>query len=102
LTRIEGKLPRDLNGSLFRVCPGQKETFGVRMKHLFDGDAFLSRYDFRGGQVFLKAKFLETPQRLEELQTKQMLYPNSELSDPAPPADYKYDGTWGKTSRRSM
>ena len=89
LTRIEGKLPSDLNGNLFRVCPGQKETFGVRMKHLFDGDAFLSRYDFRNGKVFLKAKFLETPQRLEELQTKQMLYSEFGTARPAPPENYK-------------
>ncbi len=89
LTRIEGKLPRDLKGNLFRVCPGQKENFGVRMKHLFDGDAFLSRYDFRDGKVFLKAKFLETPQRLEELQTKQMLYNEYGTKKPEPTADYK-------------
>ncbi len=89
LMRIEGNLPPGLNGNLFRVCPGQKETFGVKMKHLFDGDAFLSRYNFRNGKVFLKAKFLETPQRLEELQTKQMLYSEFGTVRPAPPADYK-------------
>lgn len=89
LKRIEGKLPRDLNGQLFRVCPGQKENFGVSMKHLFDGDAFLSRYTFRDGRAFLKAKFLETPQRLEELKMQRMLYNEYGTEKPALPADFK-------------
>lgn len=89
LTHIEGKLPIDLNGRLFRVAPGQKETFGVRMKHLFDGDAFVSRYEFRDGKVFLKAKFIETPQRLEEQKAQKMLYSEFGTAHPELPADYK-------------
>src|SRR5581483_7120804 len=59
LKRIEGKVPKDLNGTLYRVAPGQKEIFGVRLQHLFDGDAFVSRYSFREGKVSLRARFVE-------------------------------------------
>ncbi len=64
LTKIEGKVPKELNGTLYRIAPGQKDSHGVMLKHLFDGDAFTSAYSFRDGKVFLKGKFLDTPQRL--------------------------------------
>jgi len=93
LKKVEGKVPKSLNGALFRVAPGQKETFGIKLRHLFDGDAFISRYTFREGRVSLTAKFLDTPQRLEELSVKRMLY--AEAGTLAPPPDGykpKYEG----------
>ncbi|OGI68325.1 MAG: hypothetical protein A2W18_09870 [Candidatus Muproteobacteria bacterium RBG_16_60_9] len=74
LDRVDGAVPRELNGVLYRVAPGQKETFGVTLRHLFDGDAFASRYRFRDGKVDLLARFIDTPQRREELQAGEMLY----------------------------
>jgi carotenoid cleavage dioxygenase-like enzyme len=94
LKKIEGKVPKALNGMLIRTAPGQKETFGVKLRHLFDGDAFLSRYTFREGRVSLTARFLDTPQRLEELSLKRMLYPEAGTLAPPPPEGYKpkYNG----------
>jgi all-trans-8'-apo-beta-carotenal 15,15'-oxygenase len=74
LTRVEGAVPRDLNGTLYRVAPGAKETFGVSLRHLFDGDAFVSRYTFREGNVTLRARFVDTAARLAERQAGKMLY----------------------------
>ena len=54
LTKIEGKVPKELNGTLYRIAPGQKENHGVLLKHLFDGDAFISGFSFRGGNVTLR------------------------------------------------
>jgi carotenoid cleavage dioxygenase-like enzyme len=94
LKKIEGKVPKALNGALIRTAPGQKETFGVNLRHLFDGDAFLTRYAFREGRVSLTARFLDTPQRLEELSLKRMLYPEAGTLAPPPPEGYKpkYNG----------
>ena len=89
LTKIEGKVPRDLNGTLIRTAPGQKETFGVALQHLFDGDAFLSKLTFQDGKVRLQARFLDTPQRLEEQQMKRMLYPEVGTLPPSLPEGYK-------------
>jgi all-trans-8'-apo-beta-carotenal 15,15'-oxygenase len=74
LSKIEGKVPKDLTGTLYRVAPGQKENHGVRLRHLFDGDAFVSGFSFREGKVQLRARFVETPQRREELKAGRMLY----------------------------
>lgn len=89
LKKIEGKMPKALNGALIRTAPGQKEIFGVKLRHLFDGDAFLSRYTFREGRVSLTARFLDTPQRLEELSLKRMLYTEAGTLAPPPPEGYK-------------
>ena len=83
LNKIEGKVPRELNGTLYRVAPGTKTNHGVTMNHLFDGDPFVSGYSFREGKVTLRAKFVETPQRAEELKAGKMLY--TEFGTSAPP-----------------
>ncbi len=49
--RVEGKLPPDLTGTLFRTAPGQMENNGTRLKHLFDGDAYMSAWTFQGGRA---------------------------------------------------
>ncbi len=82
LKQIEGKVPRELNGTLYRVAPGTKLNHGVVMNHLFDGDPFVSGYSFREGKVTLRAKFVGTPQRAEELKAGKMLY--SEFGTSAP------------------
>ncbi|MEM6704021.1 MAG: carotenoid oxygenase family protein [Acidobacteriota bacterium] len=84
LTDVEGTVPKDLDGTLFRVAPGQSENHGVVLQHLFDGDAFLSGFGFRDGKVSLTARFLETPQRREELDAGRMLY--SEFGTAPPPS----------------
>lgn len=89
LKKIEGKVPRALNGTLVRTAPGQKETFGVPLQHLFDGDAYLSKLTFRDGTVSLQGRFLDTPQRLEEQQMKRMLYPEVGTLAPPLPEGYK-------------
>jgi carotenoid cleavage dioxygenase-like enzyme len=89
LKKIEGKIPRALNGTLIRTAPGQKETFGTPLQHLFDGDAYLSKLTFHEGKVALQARFLDTPQRVEEQQMKRMLYPEVGTLAPPLPDGYK-------------
>jgi all-trans-8'-apo-beta-carotenal 15,15'-oxygenase len=85
LTEMEGEVPQNLTGTLYRICPGQKENHGVALRHLFDGDAFICGYSFLDGQVTLRARFVETPQRQEERKAGRMLYPEfGTISPPAP------------------
>jgi carotenoid cleavage dioxygenase-like enzyme len=80
--RVEGKLPHELTGTMFRTAPGQMENNGTRLKHLFDGDAYVSVWTFQDGHAALQGRFINTPQRIEELQAKTMLY--GEYGTPAP------------------
>src|ERR1035438_9047013 len=38
--KVEGAIPQELNGDLYRVAPGEKTNHGVELRHYFDGDAF--------------------------------------------------------------
>lgn len=72
--KVEGKIPRDLNGSLFRTTPGESERYGVTLKHLFDGDAYFAGWRFNDGQVSLQGRFIQTRGRLREKEAGKMLY----------------------------
>lgn len=85
--KLEGKLPKNLNGTLFRTAPGMSENFGTPLNHLFDGDAYLSAWKFENGKVSLRTRFLPTPQRLEEQAANRMLY--GEYGTLAPKTDVK-------------
>lgn len=89
LAKIEGKVPKELNGTLYRTAPGQKDNYGIALNHLFDGDAFVCGYSFREGKVHLRARFVETPQRAEELKAGRMLYSEFGTNPPPPPTDWK-------------
>jgi carotenoid cleavage dioxygenase-like enzyme len=40
---VEGNIPRELNGSLYRNGPGLFERGGLRKPHLLDGDGLVQR-----------------------------------------------------------
>jgi carotenoid cleavage dioxygenase-like enzyme len=72
--KIEGKVPKTLNGNLFRTAPGQSSNHGVKLRHLFDGDAYGAAWRFKDGEVTLQGRYIPTPGRLEELKAGKMLY----------------------------
>lgn len=82
--KIEGKIPRDLNGTLFRTAPGESERFGVRLMHLFDGDAYVAGWEFRDGKVSLRGRYVPTPARIEEHKAGKGMY--ADYGTPAPVA----------------
>lgn len=88
---VEGEIPRDLNGTLCRVAPGQKVNHGVPLRHFFDGDAFLTKYRLRDGKASVSARFVATPERVKENAANRMLYnefgtavPHLGKDDPSP------------------
>ncbi len=94
ITDIEGTIPEDLHGTLYRTAAGEQERFGVRFNHLFDGDAFVSAYSIRDGKAWISAKFINTPERIEEQAAGKMIY--SEFGTKSPGAtgpNYKNQGS---------
>jgi len=84
LPDVEGQIPVDLEGTLYRVAPGQSENHGVTLRHFFDGDTFLTAFSFRDGKLGIRTRFLDLPERLKELEAGRMLY--SEFGTLAPPS----------------
>jgi all-trans-8'-apo-beta-carotenal 15,15'-oxygenase len=73
--RMEGRWPSDLVGSFFRNGPGQFERAGVRYQHWFDGDGLIQRWQFGGGRVGYKGKFVASKKRVAEEAAGRFLYP---------------------------
>lgn len=64
--RVEGHLPDELRGTLYRNGPGLFRLFGHRYRHWFDGDGLISAVRFEGGRAYGAVRLLETPGLLEE------------------------------------
>ena len=72
---IQGRLPRDLEGTFFRNGPGRFELGGERQHHWFDGDGFAQRWQIAGGKVAHRGRFVATHKFKEESAAGQFLYP---------------------------
>ncbi|EDX85963.1 Retinal pigment epithelial membrane protein [Synechococcus sp. PCC 7335] len=57
---VEGEIPADLEGTVFRNGPGLTDINGYRLKHPFDGDGMINSIAFKGGKAFYRNKFVKT------------------------------------------
>ena len=73
--RIEGTLPPDLEGRLFRNGPGLFERAGHRKRSLLDGDGMIQCFDFADGRVRYRNRFVRTEKYLREETAGEWLYP---------------------------
>ena len=63
---IEGRLPDELVGTLYRNGPGKNEVGGKPYAHLFDGDGLLSQFAFDGKRLHYQNRFVRTTHYLAE------------------------------------
>lgn len=82
--RVEGTIPKDLSGTLFRTAPGKSDSYGTTLRHLFDGDAYLSGWRFENGNAELQGRFVPTPARLKELEAGKMIFGEYGTASPNP------------------
>ncbi len=71
---IEGTIPSELNGTLFRNGPGLLDINGQRVHHPFDGDGMISAIHFSNGRAHYRNRFVRTQAFLEEQQAGRILY----------------------------
>lgn len=74
LTLIEGKIPYDLRGTLFRNGPGRFERGGRPYGHLFDGDGMVASFVFDDLGVFYRNRYVRTRELEEEERAGRSLY----------------------------
>ncbi|MFS3130773.1 carotenoid oxygenase family protein [Nocardioides sp. Bht2] len=60
LDEVEGRLPDDLAGTLYRNGPGRLEIGGSPLGHMFDGDGMLAMFAFDGGRVRFRNRYVRT------------------------------------------
>jgi all-trans-8'-apo-beta-carotenal 15,15'-oxygenase len=71
---IEGQLPPDLVGTLFRNGPGNLERGGDRYGHPFDGDGTICAITFQAGLAHFRNRFVRTPEFVAEQKANRILY----------------------------
>lgn len=81
--KIKGNVPKEISGSYFKNGPGIKEKFGQKLNHYFDGDSLVYKFNFENGNVDFEAKFIQTPQRRDEVREQRMIYDEFGTASPS-------------------
>lgn len=71
---IEGKVPADLQGTLYRNGPGLFERGGYRKAHMLDGDGIVQRLNFSDNKVTYQNEFVRTPKFISEEKAGKLLH----------------------------
>ncbi|MEB3883453.1 carotenoid oxygenase family protein [Lyngbya sp. CCY1209] len=71
---IDGTIPPDLEGTLFRNGPGLLDIGGLPIHHPFDGDGMISAIAFRDGRAHYRNRYVRTPGYLEEQKAQTIRY----------------------------
>ena len=74
ITEIEGQIPLELSGTLFRNGPGLLDIGDSAIHHPFDGDGMISAFTFHNGKVHYRNRFVKTEAYLKEKEAGKILY----------------------------
>jgi all-trans-8'-apo-beta-carotenal 15,15'-oxygenase len=74
ITEIEGKIPTELTGTLFRNGPGLLDIGDSAIHHPFDGDGMISAFSFQAGKAHYRNRFVETEAYVQEKAAGKILY----------------------------
>ncbi|HBE20669.1 MAG TPA: Apocarotenoid-15,15'-oxygenase [Cyanobacteria bacterium UBA11149] len=74
IDEVEGEIPHQLEGTLFRNGPGLFDINGIRIQHPFDGDGMISAIAFRGGKAHFINRFVRTEGYVAEQKAGKFLY----------------------------
>jgi all-trans-8'-apo-beta-carotenal 15,15'-oxygenase len=74
IEEIEGQIPLDLEGTLFRNGPGALDVHGTPVRHPFDGDGMVVAIALKEGKAYFKNSFVKTKEFIEEKKAGKMLY----------------------------
>ena len=74
IDEIEGVIPSELQGTLFRNGIGLLEINGAKIGHPFDGDGMVCAITFNQGQAHFKNRYVRTKGYLKEQEAGKILY----------------------------
>jgi all-trans-8'-apo-beta-carotenal 15,15'-oxygenase len=74
IDQVEGEIPLDLEGTLFRNGPGLLDVGGQPLQHPFDGDGMISAIAFSQGKAHFRNRFVQTEGFLAEQKAQKILY----------------------------
>jgi len=71
---IDGTVPMELSGTLYRNGPGLFERNGYRKATLLDGDGMIRAFTFSDGRVRFRTRFVGTEKFTRETQAARFLF----------------------------
>ena len=74
--RLEGRVPAQLRGTLYRNGPGLFDRGGLRKRNLLDGDGMVQSFRFHGAGVHYRNRFVRTKKYLAEQSAGRFIYPS--------------------------
>lgn len=74
--RVEGRIPEQMRGTLYRNGPGLFDRGGLRKRNLLDGDGMVQSFRFHDGGVQYRNRFVRTHKYLAEQAAGRFLYPS--------------------------
>jgi carotenoid cleavage dioxygenase-like enzyme len=72
--RVEGRVPDEIRGALYRIGPARFSVAGDRYPHWFDGDGAVTAVRFANGEAHGAVKFVDTHWMRAESAAKKRLY----------------------------
>ena len=75
MTRVQGRAPAGLAGSLYRNGPGKFRRPGGSVDHWFDGDGLMRAFRISDGEATLEARFIDTPKRRADTAANAVVTP---------------------------
>ena len=71
---IDGEIPIELTGTLFRNGPGMLDVDGKKIHHPFDGDGMVCAIGFANGRAHFRNRFVRTEGYLAEQEAGKILF----------------------------
>lgn len=75
MTRVAGRAPAGLAGTLYRNGPAKFRRAGGASGHWFDGDGLVRKFTLGAGGATLAARFVDTPKRRLETSLDSIVIP---------------------------
>ncbi|BCS52949.1 carotenoid oxygenase family protein [Geobacter sp. SVR] len=74
--RIEGQIPAQLRGTLYRNGPGLFDRGEMRKRNLLDGDGLVQSFRFHDNGVHYRNRFVRTQKFIDEERAGRFVYPS--------------------------
>ncbi|MBV8160259.1 MAG: carotenoid oxygenase family protein [Acidimicrobiia bacterium] len=71
---VDGSVPAELDGTLYRVGPARHDVYGERYRHWFDGDGMVHALRLSGGRAEYRNRFVATDKKRAEDAARRRLY----------------------------
>jgi all-trans-8'-apo-beta-carotenal 15,15'-oxygenase len=71
---VEGSIPPELQGTLYRNGPGLLDINGIPIHHPFDGDGMVNAFAFKDGRAYFRSRYVRTEGYVAEQEAGTVLY----------------------------